>query len=93
VPRLLELELSVLGQAELLGVLPGLPAVARAVHVRAVREGVRAGVEDVVARVEDCVVDLPSGDQRAFDLPVAATFVARQKEEPLASAGENEHRR
>jgi hypothetical protein len=93
VPCLLELELAILGQAELLGVLPGLPAVARSMHVRAVREGVGAGVEDVVAWVEDRVVDLPAGDQRAFDLPVAATLVARQQEEPLARAGENEHRR
>jgi hypothetical protein len=93
VPRLLELELAVLGQPELLGVLPVLAPVGRPVHVCPVGERVRAGVERSVAWVDDRVEDLPPGEERPLDAPVATAVVALEHEESLPCPRENEHRR
>ena len=87
VPGLLEGEAAVLGQSELLGPLPRLPQVARAVHRRAVDEAVRAGVARPVAGVERRVEDLPAGKERLSELPGAAVF-APQQEQTLVRAGE-----
>jgi hypothetical protein len=84
-PRCVELELAVLGQADLLGAFPVLAAIVRAVHARAVEEVVRRGDESVVPWVDDRVIDGPALEQRPFDVP-ATPVVAVEQEEPLASA-------
>ena len=82
VPGRVQLQLAVLGQAEGLGALPRLPAVGRAMDGGAVDEVVRGGVERPVARVDDSVVDRPTGKERPLGLPVL------HDEEPLPRSGE-----
>src|SRR4051794_34662167 len=72
VPRRVELELAVLGEAQLVGALPALAAVGRTMRARAVERVVRGGMERAVTRVDDRVVDRPALQQRALDLPLRA---------------------
>jgi hypothetical protein len=88
VPRRIELELAVLGQAELLGPLPVFPAVARTVEGRAVERVVGRGVQRAVTRVDNRVICRPALEQRALDLPPDAVVVAPEKEKPLPGADE-----
>jgi hypothetical protein len=82
-PRGVELELVVLRQPELLGALPALAAVRRAMHGRAVERVVRAGVKRAVTRIDERVVDGPALEQRPLDLPRLAV-VAAEEEQALA---------
>src|SRR2546425_3525866 len=78
---------------QLLGALPGLAAVVRALHGRAVDEVVRRDVERAIARIPSRVEHLPARQERALDLPVAAGIVAPEEEEPPArSYDETRHR-
>ena len=67
-----------LGHRELLGTLPGLAAVDRALHRRAVDEVVCGRMEEAVTRITRGVEDLPAREERPLELPGAAGFVAAE---------------
>ena len=90
VPDRVQLQLPVLGQAELLGALPRLAAVGRPLH-RSAAEEVRARVERAVVRVGDRVVDREPRQQRALERPRAPVVASLEQEEPLARPDEHEH--
>src|SRR5205823_4656383 len=70
---------------ELLGALPGLPAVARVMCGGPVERVVRRGVQRPVAAVDRRVVHRPAGKERPIDLP-GLPVVASDEEETLARA-------
>src|SRR5204863_7609362 len=89
VPGLLPGQAALLGQPDLLGALPGLAEVARAVRRRAVDRVVRRRMQRPRARVAHRVEDLPAGEMRALDRPIAAGFVAGQDEQALLGTDED----
>src|ERR671931_176075 len=72
--------------------LPGLAAVLRPLDDLAVPAGGLRGVQPVrIGRRAVQVVDLPTREQRAFDLPIVARSVRRQDERALTGAHEEPH--
>ena len=90
VPRLLELEAGLLGQADVLRALPRLAHVGRALHGPAVRIRVGRRVERAVAAVDDRVEDVPAFERRPVELP-RAPVVRVQLEEALPRADKQRH--
>ena len=88
VPRRLQRQARLLGQADLLRPLPCLATVRRALDGRPVDGVIRRRVQRPVTRVDDRVVHPPATEQRAIGLPAPAIVVASEQEEPLAGADE-----
>ena len=83
VPRLLQLQVAVLGQREPLRAGPGLAVVSRAVDGRAVDGVVARRVQGAVTRVLGGVVDLPAIERWFLDRPGAAVSVCAKQEKPF----------
>src|SRR5712691_12563318 len=82
VPHALQRLLSI-GHRQLLGALPRLAEVVRALNCRAVDEVVRRDVEGAVPRIHRRVEDLPALQQRPLDFPLAAGLSPRSTKSPL----------
>ncbi len=91
VPRLLELQVSLLEEAELLGAVPRLAEVGRAVDAAAVDPAVRRRVDRPVPWISDGVEDVPALEEGAVDLEAAAVVAAAEEEQAFAGADEDQH--